>query len=175
MDKGPSQWSLTLPQPEVLAVLKATKAGKTAGAKPGGPPQRRKFGSVLGYIRPDGCTENGVQDGNKKPNELGQESKAGTKSTGCDIEVLQEGCCTIRYDTMRSVDTTVNGTPEGARFSPVLPKKSNGGYSGRSLLVKSEPVVVQSTLPLPQQVNRWVNPGSSSVLPIFVVLLGFEY
>lgn len=156
MDKGPSQWSLTLPPPKVLAVLDAKKGEKPEDDKSNGPSVRRKFGSIIGYLRPDEGAENGAeQNGNKMQNEQVQENKSGKGNSCCDIEVLQDGCCTLRYDTMRSVETAVNGTPEGARFSPVLPVKSNGIHSARSLLVKSEPVVLQSTLPLPQQVNSY--------------------
>ncbi|CDI85461.1 hypothetical protein, conserved [Eimeria praecox] len=74
----------------------------------------------------------------------------------CQVESQQRGCCVVSFNTMcyllQQLQQAKPDALETAIISPTLPvsnKKGDDIY--RAVLIQAEPIVLQSTLPLPQQ------------------------
>ncbi|PFH32825.1 hypothetical protein BESB_014380 [Besnoitia besnoiti] len=75
---------------------------------------------------------------------------------GCEVDIIHEGCCTVRFDTLNpSASNEGRNEAEasaGSEDNPVDAHADHGlGSSGKRHVLQPKPVVLQSTLPLPPQ------------------------
>ena len=76
----------------------------------------------------------------------------------CQVETQQRGCCLVSFNTMcyllRQLQQANREALENAIISPTLPSsKRTSEEFHRAVLLQAQPIVLQSTLPLPQQVR----------------------
>ncbi|OEH76403.1 hypothetical protein cyc_05703 [Cyclospora cayetanensis] len=161
MDRGPSQWRLQLP-PNLQK--ECTEASEESSAIPAR--ARRRWSSVMGVRPPVVQMVDGLPLNLRGPSSQIEDRGLGTSERPtraplgdaklCEIEVLQAGCCTVRFDTMRQLVDQLNEKgllQKHARLSPALPlaEKKQPEASCQAVLIEASPIVLQSTLPLPQQ------------------------
>lgn len=153
MDRGPSQWRMKVPPEALINVTNKELARPIQG--------RRRWSSVIGLGPPVVPTVEGVAMNLKSASQGTSPTTQGAPSAGggeelCEVEVLQEGCCTIRFDTMKHLIDQIGENAkvtESARLSPALPLTDQAKGVGQAILIEAAPIVLQSTLPLPQQVT----------------------
>lgn len=165
MDKGPSQWKMKLP-PEAFVETAKKEDPQGAAALGQG---RRRWSAVMGPIS-EGVKVQGAtvaSDKQKKETDEGRPAPSPPQTTEkiCEVEVLHEGCCTVRFDTMRHLVEQIDHQRKRDKtlLSPSLPQDevTEGLGSGQALFIDAKPLVLQSTLPLPQQAGAWgpLNPN----------------
>ncbi|KAL8269840.1 hypothetical protein Esti_006254 [Eimeria stiedai] len=190
MDRGPSQWKMKLPAEATLQVSAEegppkdpTQSGRkwssvfglpgvdhTSGApKPAAapPPGETKQDDPPPAADAAGATARAVPVGAAP----GAPARAVRRTEQlCQVEVLQQGCCTVRFDTMKPLLERL--AKEGplltdSKLTPLLPRAENK-RSRRPLhavLVPTKPLVLQSTLPLPQQAEVYCEVELLSFVP----------
>ncbi|XP_026191300.1 uncharacterized protein LOC34622014 [Cyclospora cayetanensis] len=151
MDRGPSQWRLQLP-PNLQK--ECTEASEESSAIPAR--ARRRWSSVMGVRPPVVQMVDGLPLNLRGPSSQIEDRGLGTSERPtraplgdaklCEIEVLQAGCCTVRFDTMRQLVDQLNEKgllQKYARLSPALPlaEKKQPEASCQAVLIEASPIV----------------------------------
>ncbi|KAL8442406.1 hypothetical protein Emag_006482 [Eimeria magna] len=199
MDRGPSQWKMKLPAEATLQVS-AEEGGPRAPtqsrrrwssviALPGqwgapkpaaAPPSMETKQNDAAAAAPaadvaaDAAAANAAaaNAAAAAPDGAAPSSPAGALRTEklCETEVLQQGCCTIRFDTMRPLLERLadeGPLPRDSKLTPVLPHAESKRHRRhtQAVLVAAKPLVLQSTLPLPQQAEVYCEVELLSFVP----------
>lgn len=187
MSKGPSGWRLQLPPPSKLQKVESEGDSKPARAsvvergavlKEEAKSRMRNFRESVAMAIAPGT---GLPTGTPR------------SVRGCEVDIVQEGCCTVRFDTLNpSVNEEEDATEEnndeesppsgdgatndgadvnageGEAGSTSAKTNTPAKASKRERVIQPKPVVLQSTLPLPPQVSVSVPcPALHSTLLVF--------
>ncbi|KAL8436312.1 hypothetical protein ACSSS7_001863 [Eimeria intestinalis] len=195
MDKGPSQWKMVLPEEAIHRVsprvapprapAQSRRRWSSVVALPGldlggGAPKPAAAAAAAPaeaehhepFPPPPPAAVAAAADGAAPAAAAAAAAAGGAMRTEklCEVEVLQQGCCTVRFDTMKPLLERLaeeGPLPTDNKLTPVLPHGENkrGKRPTQAVLVAAKPIVLQSTLPLPQQAEVYCEVELLSYVP----------
>ncbi|KEP65243.1 UNVERIFIED_CONTAM: hypothetical protein HHA_213530 [Hammondia hammondi] len=149
MTKGPCGWRMRLPPKpatnkssvDVESKHDRQLAAEKSGTKDEGRSRIRSFRESVALVIAPGSTIN---------------TNTPRSVRGCEVDIIHEGCCTVRFDTLNPYSYDEEDDDEESMIKTELytlssPVGKEHGTAGKKHILQPKPVILQSTLPLPPQ------------------------
>ncbi|KFH10564.1 hypothetical protein TGMAS_213530A, partial [Toxoplasma gondii MAS] len=149
MTKGPCGWRMRLPPKpatnkssvDVESKHDRQFAAEKSGTKDEGRSRIRSFRESVALVIAPGSTIN---------------TNTPRSVRGCEVDIIHEGCCTVRFDTLNPYNYDEEDDDEESMIKTELynlssPVGKEHLTAGKKHILHPKPVILQSTLPLPPQ------------------------